>query len=332
MSSLLVGTASWTDKSLLDSGRFYPPSVQSAEERLRFYASQFPLVEVDSSYYAIPLPRAAELWSARTPAGFVFNVKAFRLFTGHQTPPAALPPDIRRELSPSPDLFDERDPSADRDVAPARDRNIYYKDLPEELAGEMWKRFRAALEPLRRTGKLGLVHFQFSPWVIAGSRSQQHIERCVEEMHGFRLAAEFRHRSWFDGERIDDTLAFERAHGLVNTVVDEPAGFANTIPSVWEATRDDIALVRLHGRNRATWNLKGLASSAQRFNYDYAQEELEALAGPVVELSGKVDTTHVIFNNNFEDQGMRNARALSEILRRRALRPENRGDASADPR
>ena len=37
-----IGTASWTDKSLIDSGRYYPQSARSAEARLRFYASECP--------------------------------------------------------------------------------------------------------------------------------------------------------------------------------------------------------------------------------------------------------------------------------------------------
>ena len=85
--TILVGTASWADKSLVDSGKFYPPDVTSPEERLRYYASQFPMVEVDSSYYAMPLPATTQQWAERTPDHFVFNVKAFRLFTGHQAQP-----------------------------------------------------------------------------------------------------------------------------------------------------------------------------------------------------------------------------------------------------
>jgi hypothetical protein len=50
----LVGTASWSDKTLLDCGKFYPSTAKTPEARLRFYASQFNLVEVDTSYYAIP--------------------------------------------------------------------------------------------------------------------------------------------------------------------------------------------------------------------------------------------------------------------------------------
>jgi uncharacterized protein YecE (DUF72 family) len=100
MSKVLIGSASWTDKSLIDSGLSYPPVVKTAEERLRFYATQFGLVEVASTYYAMPYARNSLLWASRTPGGFVFDVKAFRLFTQHQTPPAALPKDIREALGP----------------------------------------------------------------------------------------------------------------------------------------------------------------------------------------------------------------------------------------
>jgi uncharacterized protein YecE (DUF72 family) len=299
MSALLVGTASWTDKSLLHSGRFYPPGVQSAEERLRFYATRFPIVEVDSSYYALPSVRNAELWAERSPEGFVFNVKAFRLFTGHQTPPVALPPDIREVLGET------------------GARNIYYKDVPEEVIRELWARFRESLAPLQRAGRLGAIHFQFSPWVTYGRKSLLHIETCAAMLPECRIAVEFRHRSWFADQHARATLDFERAHGLINAVVDEPAGFPNSIPAIWEATRKDLAVVRLHGRNHETWNLKGLTSSAQRFNYDYTEEELHALAGNMLDLSSSVDVMHVIFNNNFEDQGMRNAASLMEILRAR---------------
>ena len=57
-------------------GKFYPPDVTSPEARLRYYASQFPLVEVDSSYYATPLPVTTQQWAERTPDEFVFNDKS----------------------------------------------------------------------------------------------------------------------------------------------------------------------------------------------------------------------------------------------------------------
>jgi len=82
MSRILVGTTSWTEKTLVESGRFYPPDVHSAEGRLRYYATQFPVVEVDSSYYGLPSERNASLWVERTPDGFVFDVKALINFYG----------------------------------------------------------------------------------------------------------------------------------------------------------------------------------------------------------------------------------------------------------
>jgi uncharacterized protein YecE (DUF72 family) len=48
----------------------------------------------------MPAPQVAQLWAGRTPPGFKFNVKAFRLFTGHQTSPAASPKDIATTLGP----------------------------------------------------------------------------------------------------------------------------------------------------------------------------------------------------------------------------------------
>jgi uncharacterized protein YecE (DUF72 family) len=294
MTTILVGTASWTDKSLIGSGRFYPPKCNSAEERLRFYASVFPLVEIDSSYYAMPSARNAQLWAERTPPAFTFNIKAFRLFTGHQTAPAALPKDIAAALPPS------------------TKKNVYYKDLPAELLSEMWARFRTGIEPLKRSGKLAAVHFQFAPWVAFHPRNLEHIEQCQAELAGHTLGIEFRNKSWFEGKHQAATLDFERRSGLVNVIVDEPQGLPNTIPPVWEVTHPALSIVRLHGRNHATWNKKGLASSADRFDYDYSDSELADIARRTEAIS--TASVHVVFNNNYEDQGQRNARTLLRIL------------------
>jgi uncharacterized protein YecE (DUF72 family) len=81
---ILVGTCSWTDKTLLACGRFYPASARSAEQRLRYYAEHFDTVEVDSSYYHLPAERNSWLWIERTPAHFIFNIKAYRSLTLHE--------------------------------------------------------------------------------------------------------------------------------------------------------------------------------------------------------------------------------------------------------
>ncbi len=294
-----VGTASWTDKTLIACGRFYPKGATTAEARLRHYASQFPIVEVDSSYYAMPTPATAQLWAERTPVGFVMNVKAFRLFTGHQTAPRVLHADLRAALGG------------------ADGASFFYGDVPAGIRSELWLRFREALLPLRAAGKLGLVHFQFPPWITGDAAGRAQVAHCAERMAGFDLSTEFRHQSWFTPGDAASTLAFLRELGMAHTVVDGPQGFANSVPAVWEATQPCYALVRLHGRNARTWNIRGATSASDRFNYDYPETELAELAPRIERLALTAMQTHVIFNNNMEDQGQRNARSLIGLLERR---------------
>src|SRR6266576_3861059 len=110
------GTASWTDPTMTAPGVFYPKGADSAEERLRFYASQFSMVEVDSTYYALPNKRTAESWVERTPKDFVFDIKAHALMTGQPTELNRLPKAIKEDL-----------PSELKDK-----QRIYRKDVPEE--------------------------------------------------------------------------------------------------------------------------------------------------------------------------------------------------------
>src|SRR5574338_116003 len=296
MGNILVGTASWTDKALIASKRFYPPEVKTPEERLRFYARQFPVVEVDSSYYALPVAHNASLWVERTSPSFVFDLKAFRIFTQHQTPPEALPKDIREALRP----LDKK--------------NLYYRDLPAELQEELWRRFLDGIAPLRQAERLGVVLFQFSPWFLPSKASFAHILDRQDHLAGLQLAIEFRNRTWLEPRRAAEVMAFEREHGLAHVVVDEPQGFASSVPALWEVTCPEGAVVRLHGRNAETWEGKGLQSSGARFNYLYDEDELEGLAGDVRRLAAKSRRTHVLFNNNYGDYAQRNAAEFRRLM------------------
>jgi uncharacterized protein YecE (DUF72 family) len=196
MGDIRIGTASWSDKSLIDSGLFYPKTAKTPEARLRYYASQFSFVEVDSSYYAIPAPQVAQEWVERTPDGFVFEIKAFRLFTQHQTAPIVLFKDIRDALGPL-----------------AGKKNLYYGDFLPEVLDEMWRSFRLALEPLDKAGKPRAVLFQFPPWFYYRHSNLQHITKCAEILDGYQFAIEFRNRTWLADEHRDNTIAFERDLG-----------------------------------------------------------------------------------------------------------------------
>jgi uncharacterized protein YecE (DUF72 family) len=287
MSNVLVGTASWADKTLVESGLFYPAMVKSAEDRLRYYATQFPVVEVDSSYYAMPTARNSMLWLERTPPTFVFDIKAFRLFTQHPTPLQALPKDIRNAFGRG-------------------EKNVYYADMPGELRAELWLRFNSAIAPLHQAGKLGLVLFQFPPWFVYRQSHLEHILHCAEFLECYQLAIEFRHQSWFAETHKEQVLSFQRRLGLIHVAVDEPQGFANSIPSIWEVTCPKFVVVRFHGRNRQAWDQKGTLL-ADRFNYLYSEEELLELAEQVRRLAASAGQIHVFFNNNVSGYAQRNA-------------------------
>src|SRR6266496_5847005 len=98
MGQILVGITGWTEPTLVKAGTFYPKKTMTAEERLRFYAEQFPIVEVDSTYYSPPSERNAVLWIERTPKEFTFNIKAYSLLTNHPTKRESLYADLRDEL------------------------------------------------------------------------------------------------------------------------------------------------------------------------------------------------------------------------------------------
>lgn len=223
-------------------------------------------------------------------------MKAFRLFTGHQTSPTVLHKDIRDALGG------------------AAKKNRYYKDMPAELVDELWRRFIEALAPLRAASKLGLVHFQFSA-VAAAQSAGSSARRAVRRAHGWpHLGGGVSEQDMVRRGARESTLAFERELGVVHTIVDGPQGFSNSVPTIWEATHPRYALLRLHGRNTETWNIKGATAASDRFNYDYGDDELRDVAGNFAEVVGRVEFGHAVFNNNFEDQGQRNAAAFCAIM------------------
>jgi len=296
MAEILISTCSWTDPTLIKSGQFYPDWAKSAETRLQFYASQFNLVEVDSSYYALLNEKASRLWVERTSEGFVFDVKAFRLFTQHPTPLSALPKDIRNEL---PQGLKEK-------------TNVYQRDLPSELVNDLWGRFEQALLPLDSAGKLGTVLFQFPPWFYPGNEQRDYILSCKEKLPQYRLAVEFRHNSWVNEKNCQQTMDFLRQNDLPFVCVDEPQGFKSSVPPMVEAT-SDIGLIRFHGRNREMWEKKGIGV-AERFNYLYSEDDLREWVPRIKELAAKTRQLHVLFNNCYADKAAVNARQVGYML------------------
>ena len=287
-----VGTASWTDPSLIASAAFYPPGVKSAEERLRFYAEQFDTVEVDSTYYALPSERNAALWAERTPDDFVFHVKAFSLLTTHAAETRRLPTAIKELLSPA-------------ELAQAR------LSRPSEAVRELsFQMFASALEPLRRVNKLGLMVFQFPPWFTATRGNARYIEDCRRRLPADTIAVEFRHASWLAESRRERTLDFLRDLGLTYVVVDEPQ-VKDAVPPLCAVTAP-AAYVRFHGQNQEAWTKKGI-SAAERYKYLYSERELALWAERLRNLKG-ARAVHTIFNNCYANFGVMNATTMKQML------------------
>jgi uncharacterized protein YecE (DUF72 family) len=287
MGTIEIGTASWTDRTLLASG-WYPASADTPEKRLAHYARKFPVVEVDSTYYGPPAEQTSRLWAQRTPDGFTFNIKAFSLLTGHPTKVSAIYKDLR--------------PETDK-------KNVYPGDLPPQAYEEVWSRFLAALDPLDEAGKLGAVLFQFPPWFGIRKSNKEYILEVAARCKPIRPVFEFRNASWFSGANQNETLDFLRAHKLAFVAVDMPQGYKSSVPPVLAATAD-LAVVRFHGHSDK-WTSKDIH---EKFGYEYSRQELTDWAPRLRELADSADRTHVLFNNCYSDYAQRNATEMIELL------------------
>jgi len=293
MGQIRVGTAGWTDRSLIASG-WYPAEAATPEQRLRYYASQFPLVEVDATYYALPAEQTARAWAERTPAGFTFNIKAFSLFTQHPTPIRALPADLRE--------------AAARSGIEGKDR-LYLKDVDPAVTEQAWDRFLAALEPLRGAGKLGAILLQFPPWFPIGRANREYILACAQRAAPRRVCVEFRNHTWMTERNQRETLEFLAEHNLPYVCVDMPQGYPSSIPPVLAAT-SDLAVVRMHGHSDK-WTSNKIS---EKFGYRYGEDEISEWAPKIRDLAVGAEVTHVIFNNCYRDYANVNARQLADKL------------------
>ncbi|MCG2721829.1 MAG: DUF72 domain-containing protein [Thermodesulfovibrionales bacterium] len=289
-----IGTCSWTEKTLIQSGEFYSGEVKTAEGRLRYYADQFDTVEVDATYYAIPDRKNTSLWAERTPEDFIFHIKAYGAFTGHGIDPKTLPKDMHA-------LLPEKDKSA---------KYVYTKE--PSLLGLMAERFRDSLTPLIQAKKLGVLVFQFPPWFQYRKTNFDSILKCRELMQGLPIAVEFRHGSWLTPDVQQSVFQFLEDSGLTYIAADEPQyGSLATVPFI-PRTTSDTAYFRFHGRNKETWLKKGV-ETALRYSYLYSDQELREFVPPLHSAGKKAKITYAMFNNCHGGFAMRNALRLKEL-------------------
>jgi uncharacterized protein YecE (DUF72 family) len=305
MAELRVGTCSWADKSLVS--HWYPRGVSSSEARLRHYAEHFDTVEVDSTFYRLPDEENSVKWAERTPEGFVFHIKAFGVMTRHPVRLEQLPPDLR-------------------DGVPTDERGRVDRP-PREYRAEVFRRFLAGIEPLREAGKLGGILLQFPPYVVFREASFDYLRWACGQLTGYEPLVEFRHRSWLEDENRAATLSRLEELGATHVVVDAPKTEArNLVPTV-PALTSPLLYFRFHGRNAATWNIRG-KSAAERFDYLYTEEELADCLTTLRELATEARQAFAFFNNNGrspDGSGGWIAQApVNALMLKRMLRAENR--------
>jgi uncharacterized protein YecE (DUF72 family) len=291
-----VGTCSWADTTLTKDASWYPRKSMKAAERLAFYAANFPVVEVDSTYYFPPTPELALSWAERTPENFKMDVKAWSLLTGHPTFPHSLWEDLQDDVKPE---FRDK-------------KNLYAKHLSAHAIDECWLRFRHALAPLHDTGKLGSILLQFPEWFGPKSAHKDMILDAVDMLDPYGCLIEFRNAKWLADHECDTTLSFLDENKLTFVCVDEPQGFKSSMPPVLAATNGH-GVVRFHGHNNENWERKGI-SAAERFMYLYSDDELTHWSARLREFASSVDTMHVLFNNCWQDFGVTNAASMITLL------------------
>jgi uncharacterized protein YecE (DUF72 family) len=264
-----IGLAGWGDHD-----RLYVPGAK-AGSKLRQYAKHFPVVEVDSTFYAIQSQERFIKWLEDTPATLHFVVKAYQGMTGHQRGPT----------------------------------------IPAQEINEMYAAFRHMLEPVMETGRLTAALFQYPPWFDCTQENVRVLRETKARMSGIPCALEFRHQSWFSDEYREKTLAFMEREQWLHSICDEPQAGIGSVPTVLRATDTQATIVRFHGRNVSGWNQASAPNWREvRYLYRYSDEELLDWANKLKQLEQQTEHVHVIFNNNSGGDAAENAKRLMELL------------------
>lgn len=294
--SIRIGTASWTDPEFIKAG-WYPDDVKNdAEGRLRYYASQFPMVEVNATFYALPRRSTVDAWAERTPDDFRFHVKANQVISGHAADPMRLPEPLR-------------------DLPYEADRRGRIRRPSRELRDAVIDAFVEVIAPLRP--KMGAVLLQLPPHVGSGPEQRAEIGRIIDRLSPLRTAVEFRNASWAAPGEREAAVEMLGERDAAWVCVDAPRiAVQSVMPPIVEVTSPALAYLRLHGRNGDTW--QGSRTVAERFDWQYSDDELGEWLDPVLEMAEAAQEVAVVFNNNHGDFALRSATRFTEMVRERS--------------
>ena len=290
---VMFGTTSWADRTLVQAGTFYPRKTMNARDRLAYYASRFPLSEISTTYRFPPTPQLAAQWVDRSPAGFVFDVRVWSLLSGAPTLPDSLWPDLQPAVA-----------VRHRDA-----RRLYAGHLPDAVVDECWDRFLHGIEPLRSSGRLGMLILQYPGWFSPRPESWAELALVSRRLAGYRVAVELRSPKWLAGDADgahESQMEWLEDHGLAYVCVDGPDAGPRAGCGMVAAT-SDVAVVRFIGRRQVDdepWTAP----------YRYSRSELGTWVGRIRQLASSSQEVHVLMDNCWGSDAVDNALELARLV------------------
>lgn len=265
---IYVGLTSWGDHPSL-----YSEST-SVKDKLFDYSGHFPIVEVDSAFYAIPSVANVEKWCSETPKSFRFVLKAYQGMTGHlrEDLPFETKNDMFQAFKAAVDTFQKYDKLGMLlfqfppwfDCAP---KNVnYLRYIRQQLPNE-----RIAIEFRNQTWFSATMKHKTLQFL----RAYNYIHTICDEPQVGAGCVPF-------VPEVTHSDALIRMHGR------NVFGWRNV-------------------GNTENWR-------KVRFLYNYSEEELNWLANHIRALEKNAQNVYVLFNNNSDYDAAPNAKTLLELL------------------
>ncbi len=291
MGEIRIGTSGWNYPSGKGTwnGVFYPKTRSKKAgtkdfDELRFYAEHFDTVEVNSTFYGQPKAEVTQAWAERTPSGFEFSMKLYQKFT-------------------HPKMF--KDQALKR--APGSEGPLL--DLLAQVTQSDIDEYRAGIEPLASSGRLGALLAQFPASFKDTPGAREYLTQLLRAFADYPVAVELRHKSWSDA--FGDTLSLLNGFGAALVQIDEPkfklSIRQNRLPNV-----KGFYYMRLHGRNAAQWWRHDHRDD--RYDYLYSAAELQEFAEDAGAAKELVKKSYLYTNNHFSAKSVVNAVMLKAQL------------------
>lgn len=274
MSKVILGTSSWSEAGW--AGVFYPQGLPAGEQ-LRHYATQFPAVEADVTYYRIPSRAMVQGWADKTPDDFILSAKFPRTI-------------VHGGDAATPDAG---------------------KVLNQEVIGEDVDRFLDAMALLgKKCGPLVLQFPYFNRTAYASAAPfLETLDRFLTGLPPeFRYAVEVRNKSWVTPKLLDVLRRHRTALVLVDLAyMPHPDEFA----AKFDILTTDFLYGRLIGDRKAVDVL------TDRFDHTVLDQtaSLRRWATLIQSLLGRTTAAMIFANNHYAGFAPETVRTLEKLLR-----------------